>query len=74
MILLATTGITRALSSAVVGGVAVGVSLCLLALAQILSWRSPPGHSSLTRAAMGASALSCVIVIVLIAARFLIID
>jgi hypothetical protein len=74
MIPFATTGIRALLSSAVVGGIAVAIALFLLASAQVLTWRCGPRQSVLTRTVAVASALACVIAIVLIAARFLIID
>jgi hypothetical protein len=70
----AITGIRSVLSSAVVGGIAVAVALCLLSAAQILTWQAGHRRSTLTLAVAAASGLSCVVVLVLIAARFLIID
>ncbi len=66
--------IDQILSSARVGAAVTCVALALLVLAQLLHWRQPAGSLAGRRGVVSLAALSCLVAIVLITARFLIIN
>ena len=73
MIVLLPASIRIILSSAVVGGIAVCIALVTLLVAQILSWRRDHVARKVVIAAECFAVLMCDIVMILIAARFVII-